>query len=207
MKCVWDDNLLNHLAAEVSDREVEDALRSIPPHYAAGLLVDPANTLGFDVSLTLGSGVNQVVGQLTDFNNEDTYCGVWVAGGVAGGSGPIQIQIQDSPDTTSGNFTDPTSGLAAFPVNVVSGGNFWANSGLWASGGNGDNLPPVDQAPAFCSGGIWFGSFQRKNRFCRLINVSGAYPGAITAGFLSNKRTTGSGGGFSLLPGSGPVSV
>ena len=175
---------------------------------SANLIVDIAGGADYQTSITIGSGSDTTIGRVVDMLGANTYCNVFVAGGVAGGSGQVQIQIQTAETTASGDFTDPTSGLVAgeFPVNVVSGGNVWANSGLWNSGYS-SITAPVNSAPQFCSGGIHFAAFQRPNRYARLINVSGTYPGAITAGFVSNKKVTGSGGGFSPNPSSGTVSV
>jgi hypothetical protein len=173
---------------------------------SANLIVDIANGADYRASVMIGSGASFTVGEIVDLLQCDTYCNVFVAGGVGAGSGLIETRIQTSDDTVSGNFTDPTSGLAQLPVNVVSGGVIFANSGLWVSG-NYSVTSPISGAPMFCSGGIFFGAFQRPQRYARLINNSGAFPGAITAGFISQKRTTGSGGGYSLAPSSGVVNV
>lgn len=172
---------------------------------SASYLVDLANTTDYRTSIMVGSGSNLIVGEIIDLQQCNSYCNVFVAGGVGGGSGAIEIRIQTSPTTASGSFTDPTSGLAQLPVNVVSGGIIFANSGLWASG-NYSVTAPISGAPMFCSGGLFAGAFQRPDRYARLINNSGPYPGAITAGFISQKKTTGSGGGFTFSPaGSGNV--
>lgn len=175
---------------------------------SANYVVDLANTTDYRASVMIGSGSDTTIGQIVDLSDAHGYTNVWIAGGVAGGSGPIQFQIQTADATTSGSFTDPTSGLPSdtFPVNVVSGGNVWANSGLWNSG-NFSITAPVNSAPHFCSGGIHFAAFQRPHRYARLINISGVYPGAITAGFVAQKHVTGSGGGFAYSPGSGTVNV
>ena len=173
---------------------------------SASLTVDLRQTTDFRASLMIGSGSNFTVGQIIDLLYADTYTNVWVAGGVGGGSGAVEIRIQTSDAITSGSFTDPTSGLAALPVNVNSGGIVWANSGLWNSG-NYSLTAPVDGAPMWCSGGIDFAAFQRPHRYARLINNSGSYLGAITAGFVGQKRTTGSGAGFDFSPSSGVISV
>ncbi len=176
---------------------------------SANTIVDIANGADYRASLMIGSGGTLAFGEVIDLLHADTYCNVFVAGGFQGGSGPIGIQIQCSDGTTSGSFTDPTSGLAAFPggaLGVASGGIFYANSGLWSSG-NYALSSPCSGAPLFCSGGIQFAAFQRPGRYSRLINLSGAYAGAITAGFVSQKKTTGSGAGFSYSPSSGAINV
>lgn len=174
---------------------------------SANLVVSLNSDTDHRTSINVGSGSNLVVGQIVDFLYANTYCQVEVAGnGVAGGSGAIHVWIQTSDSTASGSFTDPTSGLAQLPLNVQSGGAFFANSGLWSSGSS-SLTSVVDNAPLFCSGGFQFTEFQRPHRYARLILNSGFFPGPITAGFISNKKTTGSGGGFTFAPGSGTVNV
>lgn len=174
---------------------------------SASLTIDVRNTCDFRPSVGVGSGSNLVVGEIVDLQNSDTLCNIFVAG-AQGGSGAIQVFVQSSDSTASGTFTDPTSGIpnGSFPSVLLSGGIFITNSGLWVSGNQSESAP-VNNAPLFCSGGIDFAFFQRPQRYVRLILNSGPYPNAITAGFLSNKRTTGSGGGFTFNPTSGVVSV
>ena len=174
---------------------------------SANLIVDIGNTCDYRTSVSVGSGSDLLVGQIVDFQHADTNCNVWVAGAIAG-SGVVEVRVQTSDATTSGSFTDPTSGLAALdrPGFFSSGGAFFANSGLHSSG-NAFLSSVVNTAPLFCSGGIQFTHFQRPHRYARLIYVSGVYPNTITAGFLSQKLTTGSGGGFTLAPSSGTVNV
>jgi hypothetical protein len=169
---------------------------------SANLVVDLSATVDCRPSVVVGSGVNKVIGQVVDLLHADTYCNVYVAGGF--GSGAIEVWVQTSDSTASGTFTDPTSGLAAFPTKVGSGGVLFVNSGLFSSG-NQSLSAPVDSAPVFCSGGTDFGAFQRPHRYARLILNSGPFPNAIVAGFISQKRTVGSGGGFTLNPTSGVV--
>jgi hypothetical protein len=173
---------------------------------SANLVVDLANTCDYDVSLRVISGDSTVVGLVVDLLGANTFCNVWAAGN---NSGPLPILIQTSDTTTSGDFTDPTSGLVQMPVNISSGGIFWVNSGLWSSGYS-SPAPSVNNAPVFCSGGIQFGAFQRPQRYARLICTSGnasltAVP--FIAGFVSQRKVTGSGGGFSYSPLSGSVNV
>lgn len=139
-----------------------------------------------------------LVGDYIDLKDGNTNCNIWVAGdGAVNSGGPI-IGVQTSPDTTSGNFTDPTSGyaLSDLPSWMSSGGLFRCH----ASG-----YP--DSVANAQSGFIAFGHFVRPHRYARLNFVGGAYVGPIQAGFITNKRTIGSGGGFSYSPGSGSVSV
>ena len=173
---------------------------------SANLIVDLNGTVDARASLVIGSGSNFVVGEIVDLLHADTFTNVWVAGGVAGGSGVIEVRVQTSDALTSGTFTDPTSGLSQLPTNFVSGGVLFVNSGLWASG-NTSISSPAASGPSFGSGGIAFGAFQRPGRYVRLINNSGGWAGALTAGVLAQKKTTGSGGGFSFAPSSGVVEV
>ncbi len=173
---------------------------------SASYLVDAANTLDAKASINLGSGASFTVGEILDLGYANTFTNVVVAGGV--GSGPIEIRAQTSDATTSGSFTDPTSGLAALPVNCVSGGVWFANSGLWASGVS-SPFPAVSGAPLFCSGAIQFvGGFQSPHRYVRLINNSGVFPVWFTAGVVKQKKVTGSGtGGWTYSPTSGTINV
>ncbi len=171
---------------------------------SANLLVDAFGTLDRATSVAVGSGSDLTVGRIVDLLGANTMCQVWVAG--TAGSGVIEVRVQTSDSTTSGSFTDPTSGLAALPTNFCSGGVLFANSGLWASGWS-SPCAPVNNAPVFCSGGIEFGGFQRPHRYARLVYNSGVFPSWITAGFMSNKKTTTSGAGYTLSPTSGGVNV
>lgn len=171
---------------------------------SANLVVDLFSTTDCDTSISLGSGASFTVGEIVDLLGANTYCNVFCTAGA--GSGAIELRIQTSDTTASGNFTDPTSGLAQLPVNVVSGGVIFFNSGLWVSGFS-SPTSCVNNAPLFCSGGISFGAFQRPARYARLINNSGVFPNWFLGGFISNKKVTGSGGGSTLLPSSGTISV
>jgi hypothetical protein len=172
---------------------------------SASLLVDFAQTLNYRVSVRQGSGGGgPIIGEIIDCLHANTYTNVVVQGGPSSGSFPVQIQTSDA--LTSGSFTDPTSGLAALPVNVLSGGLLVVNSGLWASGGI-SPAPPVNNAPLFCSGNVFAGAFQNPHRYVRLNLLSGAFASEISAAVVGNKRTIGSGGGFTFSPGSGVVNV
>lgn len=172
---------------------------------SANLLVDLGNTCDYRASLTLGSGASFTVGQIIDLGNANTLCNLFVAG--AAGSGVIEVRVQTANDVNSGSFTDPTSGFAQFPaIGLASGGIYYANSGLWASGSS-SKAAPVDGAPMFCSGGFDSAAFQRPGQYARLITNSGVFPNFFTAGLISQKRTTGSGFGSSQSPQSGTPSV
>lgn len=170
---------------------------------SANLVVDLGATTDYRTSIVVGSGSNFTVGEIIDLSNANTYCNIWVNGGP--GSGVIELRVQTSDTTTSGDFTDPTSGLAGFPTWLVSGGRMFANSGLAVSG-NSSLSSPVNSAPLFCSGGIQFGAFSRPHKYARLLLNSGVFPHQIHAGLISQKRTIGS-GGFTYAPGSGVVNV
>lgn len=140
-----------------------------------------------------------LVGDYVDLANGNTNCNIWIAGvnKVASG-GPI-IGVQTSPDTTSGNFTDPTSGFAVgdLPSWMTSGGLFRVGASGYPS-----------SAANLQSGFIAFGHFQRPHRYARLNHLAGGtYVGPIQAGFITNLRTTGSGAGFTYSPSSGTPSV
>ena len=176
-------------------------------------LFAPSVVTGLSVASGVGFGLSgATVGQWIDLNNSDTMCQVWVAAGAT--SGPLLIQVQCNDTLSgnifsggaplSGNFTDPTSGLAQLPTWFSSGGILIVNSGLYAVPGGGGvsgkstqvngaliyTLPfganPIANAqggaaqllsgswPEFCSGGIAFAGFQRPARYARLVWLSGA---------------------------------
>jgi hypothetical protein len=172
---------------------------------SANLVVDLRNTTDYRVSTFQGSGANLIVGEVVDLLHANTYTNVFVVGGA--GSGSVEVRIQTADATTSGSFTDPTSGLVLgqFPVGIVSGGILVANSGIWSSGNYSVSSPA--SGVLFQSGGVIFGAFQRPHRYARLIQVSSVFPAPVFAGFIAQKRTTGSGAGFSFSPGSGTVNV
>jgi hypothetical protein len=171
---------------------------------SASFVVDLAATTDYQHSVSVGSGSDLTVGRVVDLLGANSYCNVFVAGHA--GSGVVELRIQTSDAVTSGSFTDPTSGLAALPGWLASGGVFFANSGLHVSGYS-SLTAPVNNAPLFCSGGVQFAAFQRPHRYARLILNSGAFPNWLTAGFISQKKTVGSGGGFTYSPTSGVVNV
>lgn len=160
-------------------------------------MVDLGNTCLFGNSIpptallsggTPASGV--LVGVGVNMNNADTFCNLLVEIGPTL-SGQAKIQIQCSDSDVSGNYTDPTSGLAQLPTRFLSGGIFVINSG-----------------GALSSGGSAAGGFQRTGTFARAILMSGDPNSAVvSAQFISQLRTTGSGGGFTYSPGSGSISV
>lgn len=139
---------------------------------SASLHVDFGNTMYFCNSLTGGSSgvaglsgtgfLGASVGQWIDMSNSDTFTGVYVALGAT--SGPVGIAIQTAPGVNdvpltgsgsvsgvlfsgagplSGNFTDPTSGLAQLPTWFSSGGILWVNSGLYTVPGGASATTPA----------------------------------------------------------------
>jgi hypothetical protein len=182
---------------------------------SANLIVDLGNTaqLGYTLpnNVAIGSGgivdsrlSGISIGQSVDMLNSDTYCNLLVAG-ICNTSGPLVLQVQTSDSDTSGNYTDPTSGLASFPSSFTSGGLITlggsgiVNPGLFNSG--------FVSGQALLSGFAAAAAFIRNGRFARANVLSGFYQGPLTALFVSNLKTTGSGGGYSPLPSSGTVNV
>lgn len=176
---------------------------------SANLVVDLRNTTQHQPTIVDTVGVasspasGEIVGRVVDLLNAGVYCNMLVKGGPS--SGVLQVQVQTSDSTASGTFTDPTSGLAAFPAGFHSGGILIVNSGLWASGN--PLGPPVNNAPLFCSGGMAFGAFQRPHRYARAIALSGAFDANVAVSFISQLLTAGSGFGSTQAPGSGSVNV
>lgn len=150
------------------------------------------------VGSTPASGI--MVGRFLDFNNANTFCNLFAAG--AGVSGPYRVLVQTSDAQTSGSFTDPTSGLAQLPTSFLSGGVVWVGSG---AGGFTSGNP---LSGSMCSGGVQAAGFQRPHRYVRALVMSGeANNHPVVVGFISQHRTTGSGGGFTFNPTSGAINV
>lgn len=203
----------NLIAYEVPDDEVELALRSIPEHFSASLVVDLGNTTQQGASIVdapflsggsifVASGAT--VGQSIFMGNADTFCNLQLTGVSA--SGQLRVQVQCANADVSGQYTDPTSGLAQFPTSFASGGILWINSG----GTGGGVLGAFVSGQALASGYAAAAGFQRTGPFTRALALSegsAQYAGSLHAVFISNLRTTGSGGGFSYSPGSGSVNV
>lgn len=183
---------------------------------SANLIVDLGDTsLGgnsINGGLVLSGGVitpcsGTLVGAGVDMNNANTFCNLVVAGTFT--SGLLSLRVQCADSDVSGSYTDPTSGLAQMPTAFSAasgGGSLWIiNSGAnntingqtWASG-----------LQAISSGFQAAAGFQRTGRFVRALALSGDFAcGPVAVGFLSQLRTTGSGGGYSPSPGSGGVNV
>ncbi len=177
---------------------------------SANLLVDLGNTCQLAPSLYSGNGVSgqvcglsgMIVGEIVDMLHSDTYCNVYINGKAVFASGNLIIGVQSSDALTSGSFTDPTSGLSVLPTVFQSGGVVWINSGS-----TGGVLGALTSGQAVLSGFMASAAFQRPGRYARLVFMSGFYLGTLQAGFISQFKTTGSGGGFSYSPSSGTVNV
>lgn len=199
----------------VTDEEVERAIASVPKHESANLVVDLGNTCQFGNSQfgwSVTSGLSNLVavasgtliGTSIDMLHSDTFCNMAITGQST--SGQLRIQVQCSDSDTSGNYTDPTSGLAQFPTIFQSGGIVWINSG----GAGGGIFGAQASGYSLASGFACSAAFQRPQRYVRanvLSETSQQYAGPLTVQFISQYKTTGSGGGFTLSPTSGTVSV
>lgn len=161
---------------------------------SANLIVDLGNSAQLTPSIVNVNAFpcsGAIIGNTVDLLQADTYCNLIIAGGLSQ-SGQLRIQVQTSDATTSGSFTDPTSGLTQLPTSFSSGGVYFINSG----------------SSALQSGFYRSPAFQRPHRYARAIAMSGDFwQSTLTAGFVSQLRTTGSGGGFVYSPSSGTVSV
>ena len=168
---------------------------------SANLIIDIGGAAQSQPSLLVSGNF---VGAGVDMLHADTYTAVNVVGVPVILSG-LCIGVQCSDSDTSGNYTDPTSGLAQLPTAFQSGGVIWLNSG-----GGGGLLGAGVSGQYFASGFSVYAGFQRTGRYVRAINASGAaggYVGTLQVNFVGQLKTTGSGGGFSYQPGSGTVNV
>lgn len=190
---------------------------------SANLIVDIGNTAQFQPTILPGGGgigvtsgqigivsgiimvaSGGIVGQSVDMLHSDTFCNLMVAGQALNTSGQLRIAVQTSDSDTSGNYTDPTSGLAVMPTSFQSGGILWLNSGGAGSGTIGGGI----SGNAMQSGFVQFAAFQRPGRFARAVALSGDFfVGPLMVGFVAQNKTTGSGGGYTLAPSSGTVNV
>lgn len=175
---------------------------------SASYLTDLGNTVQMGVSITdgplLSGGLIAVasgttIGQGINMNNANSFCNLCLTG--ISSSGRLRVQVQCADTDTSGSYTDPTSGLPQLPTAFSSGGILWVNSGL-------DNglLGPVVSGQSIASGFQVAAGFQRTGTFVRanvLTEGTAQFGGSLTASFISQLRTTGSGAGFSWAPSSG----
>lgn len=178
---------------------------------SASLLVDLGNTCqqiqtigatGAAVSGVIYAASGATIGQSCNMPYSDTYCNVQVNAVPTFASGQLRIQVQTAPADVSGQYTDPTSGLAVLPTWFSSGGILILNSG----GILGGTISAQTSGDSFYSGACEAAAFQRPGQFARANVLSGDFfTGSLIVNFISQWKTTGSGGGFSLQPqGSGP---
>jgi len=141
-----------------------------------------------------------LVGASIDLLHADTFCNLVVAGTPVLVSGPLVIGVQCSDVDTSGTFTDPTSGLAQLPTIFSSGGFV-----ILGSGSSGGIFGPPVSGQCMMSGFFQAAGFQRPQRFVRATfgGLTSFFVGDLNVGFISQRLTTGSGGGTTQLPGSG----
>lgn len=183
---------------------------------SASYLVDLGQTCQIQSTIppnigTIGSGgfvdayrSGIMIGQIVDMMHANTFCNVLAAGTLVT-SGPLLLQVQNADATTSGTFTDPTSGLTQMPTPFLSGGLLYigqsgsANVGYFNSG--------FTSGQAMLSGFGVAAGFQRTGRYVRVNVLSGFFAGPLQVLLVSQLKTTGSGGGFSVSPGSGTVNV
>ena len=148
----------------------------------------------------------QLCGDIIDLRDANTFTNVYVQGRqMLVGSGAAIIMVQTSADTTSGNFTDPTSGLPASALPTSCPG--FQSGGLMHIGSGGGVLSAQVSGQNVNSGFMAFGGFLSPHRYMRLLFGTGTYVGPVAAGFMKQAKTTGSGGGFSFSPSSGSVNV
>ncbi len=175
-------------------------------------VVDIGNTCFSEPSIVafgLGSGLafpgsGAIIGDSCDLLQANNYCNLNVVGNALTTSGQLRVQVQCSDTDVSGSFTDPTSGLAAFPGAFESGGILRLNSG----GVGGGLFGAFVSGQAIQSGFNVFQGFQRPQRYARANTVSGdRYVGPLSVSFVSQLKTAGSGGGYTTSPTSGSVNV
>lgn len=177
------------------------ALPSLP---STAVAADGPNAGSSGGNMSSLSGV--LVGDIVDLINANTYCNVYVAGRSLG-SGPLLIGVQTSDSTASGTFTDPTSGLLPgnYGTNFSSGGYLIIGSGGWTGATDpGGIFGSGVSGQMALSGFFAAGAFNRGQRYARLFVGSGFMEWAgAAAGFMTQTKITGSGGGTTQAPGSG----
>lgn len=188
-----------------------------------GLPVDLKNTNTFCNVLVVGGAGSGPVG--IQVQTSDLISGFVASGGGLPTSGSFTDPTSGLPQMptnfNSGGIIWINSGLFVLPgAGGLSGGTAYVNGApqgtypfgthpVFTAQGAGGYNATSGGAPVFASGGgIAFAAFLRPHRFARLIVLSGASSVApIIAGFLSNLKTTGSGGGRTFSPTSGGVTV
>lgn len=153
---------------------------------SANLVVDLRNTCKSVPSINLTSLSGVIIGGIVDLKDENTHCQVLITHSVAQ-SGDLTVAIQESDTTLSGDFVAvEASGTAQWNNPWTSGGQIKVNSG----------------GVGLISGQIIFAGFERGKRYVRANVNSGLWFGTAggTIGFVSQKKITGSGGGFTMSP-------
>lgn len=157
--------------------------------------IDLTNEFTWAPSIVALNGVGsspasgEIVGAIGDLRDANMLTHLIVQHG--GNANVFRVQVQTSADSTSGTFTDPTSGLQRMPTNLLSGGILLCSSGS-----------------AVTSGGVLMGGFLRpeNHRYARARVLSGdahATPVNVAVGAWSKR--TGSGAGYTFSPSSGVV--
>lgn len=167
----------------------------------------PSTAVAADGPIAISSGgvisslSGVMIGDIIDLVNANAATQVFVAGRSLG-SGPLMIGVQTSDATTSGSFTDPTSGLAALPSVFQSGGYLVIGSGGWTGATDPGGIYGSGMSGSMAlSGFLAFGGFQRPHRYARLFLGSGFMDwAACQAGFVAQLKTQGSGPGFAWSP-------
>lgn len=172
---------------------------------SASTLIDLGGTCQLSQTIAGGATTSGVIlaasggtiGQSCFMPYSDNYCNVLITGLPAYASGQLRIAVQGADNDVSGQYTDPTSGLAVLPTWFSSGGILWLNSG----GLLGGTIGAAASGDYIASGFAEAAAFQRPNAYVRANVVSGDfYAGTLVVNFISQFKTTGSGGGQSQQP-------
>ena len=166
----------------------------------ANLLVDLGNTcwmLPGHPTVTVFPASGAEIGDVLDMIEADTFTNLLLVGKPATNSGQLRVAVQTADTTLSGDFTDPTSGMASgnwpFPTVFESGGILRLNSGGLGEG----TLHAGTSGQYIRSGFTVAGAFIRPHRYVRANLVSGdLYFGTFFSAFVGQKLVTGSGGGY-----------
>lgn len=150
---------------------------------SANLVVDIGNTCQSESSIlpqVMQPSSGLVMGRSVDMLYANTQCQVLVNHATTQ-SGTLRVAIQESDTDVSGNFTP-----------VLASGNPWSSGGVLTVNSGGIGI---------LSGKQTFAAFERGGRFVRAIALSGGLFDAVTGvGFVSQRKTTGSGGGSTQSP-------
>lgn len=181
---------------------------------SASFLVDLGNTCLQLPSIqqpalsgVIGSRSGALVGLGVDLHEGQGACNMQLTvlaegPSLSGGGGELRVGVQTAPSDVSGQYTDPTSGMASMPGGFSSGGILVLNSGggPFTSGQGGTFSAPVS-GQMLLSGVTVASYFQRTGRFARAIMFgSGSFGGDLSVSFIEQRKLTGSGGGFAWSP-------